>query len=118
MFDARPKQVELVLCRGHDFVQEPELSNRLQCVAISRADFGCQQSFAIRRGQLRHRDFVVRVYAAIVTDEKDIERTPTCAVVPPSELAAWIQALPTQRGLNAERREWLAETVAGIAAGS
>ena len=61
---------------------------------------------------------MVRVYAAIVTDEKDIERTPTCAVVPPSELAAWIQALPTQRGLNAERREWLAETVAGIAAGS
>ena len=64
------------------------------------------------------RDFVVRVYAAIVTDEKGIERTPTCAVVPPHELAGWIQALPTQRGLNAERREWLAETISGIAGAS
>ena len=64
------------------------------------------------------RDFVVRVYAAIVTDDKSIERTPACAVVPPRELATWIQAMPVQRGLNAERREWLAETVAAAAANS
>ena len=64
------------------------------------------------------RDFVVRVYAAIVTDDKSIERTPACAVVAPRELATWIEAMPVQRGLNAERREWLAETVAAAAANS
>ena len=61
---------------------------------------------------------MVRVYAAIVTDDNSIERTPACAVVPPRELATWIQAMPVQRGLNAERREWLAETVAAAAANS
>ena len=40
------------------------------------------------------RDFIVRVYAAIVTDDKTVDRSPACAVVPPSELAAWILALP------------------------
>ena len=46
------------------------------------------------------RDFVVRVYAAIVTDDKTVDRTPACAVVAPAELAGWIAALPPQRGLN------------------
>ncbi len=62
------------------------------------------------------RDFVVRVYAAIVTDDKTIDRTPACAVVASAELADWIVALPAQRGLNEERRERLAEAIAEVAA--
>ena len=57
------------------------------------------------------RDFLVRVYAAIVTEDPRVERSPTCAVVPPAELAAWLEALPLQRGLNAERREPLVELI-------
>lgn len=64
------------------------------------------------------RDFIVRVYAAIITDDKTVDRSPACAVVPPSELAAWILALPIQRGLNEERRGRLAETIEEVAAQS
>jgi hypothetical protein len=62
------------------------------------------------------RDFLVRVYAAVVTDDPRVERTPTCAVVKPGDLAGWLEALPLQRGLNVERRESLValiKTVAG-----
>ncbi len=64
------------------------------------------------------RDFVVRVYAAIVTDDRTVERTPACAVVTPADLAEWIAALPAQRGLGPERRERLAETIAETAGSS
>jgi hypothetical protein len=47
LFDARPEQVELVLYRCHEFVEEREISNCRQDVAVSRADFGCQQALAI-----------------------------------------------------------------------
>ncbi|MER3418916.1 MAG: hypothetical protein C4343_07500 [Chloroflexota bacterium] len=50
-------------------------------------------------------DHVVRVYAAVVGDEPGLARTPSVAVVPPSQLAAWFRALPAQRGLTAWRRQ-------------
>jgi hypothetical protein len=62
------------------------------------------------------RDFIVRVYAAIITDDPTVERTPACAVVSPTDLAEWILALPVQRGLNDERRARLAEQIAEVAA--
>lgn len=62
------------------------------------------------------RDFLVRVYAAIVTDDPTIERSPSCAVVAPKDLAAWLEALPAQRGLTPERREHLVELVRELAA--
>lgn len=61
------------------------------------------------------RDFLVRVYAAIVTDETDVERSPSCAVIATRELAAWLEALPAQRGLTAERRTHLTEMVRDLA---
>ena len=64
------------------------------------------------------RDFLVRVYAAIITDDKTVDRSPACAVVAPAELAEWILALPAQRGLNEERRARLAETIEDVAARS
>jgi hypothetical protein len=61
------------------------------------------------------RDFLVRVYAAIVTDDPTIERSPACAVVPTRDLAAWLEALPDQRGLTPQRREHLVELVRELA---
>jgi hypothetical protein len=62
------------------------------------------------------RDFLVRVYAAIVTDDPRVDRTPTCAVVKPADLAGWLEALPVQRGLHAERRESLVTLIKSVAA--
>jgi len=61
------------------------------------------------------RDFLVKVYAAIVTDDERVERTSTCAVVRTHELAAWLEALPGQRGLTAARREHLVELLRSVA---
>jgi hypothetical protein len=47
LFDASAKQVELVLCRGHDFIEEREISNRGEDVAVSRSDLGCQEALTI-----------------------------------------------------------------------
>jgi hypothetical protein len=63
------------------------------------------------------RDFVVRLYAAIVTDDDRLERTPTCAVVAPRDLADWLAALPPQRGLTPVRREDLVELLESVAPG-
>jgi hypothetical protein len=63
------------------------------------------------------RDFLVRVYAAVVTADPRVERTASCAVVPPADLAGWLEALPRQRGLTAERREQLMAMIRTVAAG-
>lgn len=55
------------------------------------------------------RDFLVKVHAVVVTDDLRVERTAGCAVVRPDALAAWLAALPAQRGLTPDRRERLVE---------
>jgi hypothetical protein len=62
------------------------------------------------------RDFLVRVYAAIVTVDPTIERSATCAVVAPADLAGWLESLPPQRGLTPQRREHLVAMVQGLTA--
>jgi hypothetical protein len=62
------------------------------------------------------RDFLVRVYAAIVTEDRRVDRSPTCAVVAPGDLAGWLEALPAQRGLTPERRERLVDLIRSVAA--
>ena len=64
------------------------------------------------------RDFIVRVYATVVTSDKRVERSASCAVVTPRELPAWLLALPAQRGLTPERRERLTTFVRAAAARS
>lgn len=64
------------------------------------------------------RDFLVRVYAAVVTDDERVQRTPSCAVVASRDVAGWLGALPAQRGLTAERRERLAGLLRTVAASS
>lgn len=62
------------------------------------------------------RDFLVKTYAAVVTDDPRIERTSSCAVVGTVELGAWLEALPPQRGLTPQRRERLVELIASVVA--
>jgi hypothetical protein len=62
-------------------------------------------------------DFVVKVHALIVTDDRRVERTPACAVVASGELAAWLEGLPPQRGLTADRRERVAARIREVAVG-
>jgi hypothetical protein len=52
-------------------------------------------------------DFVVRVYAALVVDDRSLARSPTCAVISTQQIPAWIASLPRQRTLTAGRRERL-----------
>ena len=63
------------------------------------------------------RDFVVRVYAAVITTEPTIPRTPTCAVIGSTQLPAWLASLPVQRSLTDTRRARLAQMVRGTRAG-
>lgn len=49
-------------------------------------------------------EFVVRVYAALVVSDRMLQRSPTCAVIGPSQIPAWIASLPRQRTLTAGRR--------------
>jgi hypothetical protein len=61
------------------------------------------------------RDFIVKVYAAFVTDDPTISRTPLCAVIGPNEVAAWLTALPAQRSLYDTRRDDLIDRIRGLA---
>lgn len=64
-------------------------------------------------------DFVVRVYAALVVDDRALERSPTCAVISTGQIPAWIASLPRQRTLTAGRRgRLLAMANAAASAGS
>jgi hypothetical protein len=60
-------------------------------------------------------DHLVKVYAAIVSSDSSVVRTPTCAVVAPDEIADWLAALPPQRGMTESRIEHLIEVVKAAA---
>lgn len=62
------------------------------------------------------RDFLVKTYGAVVSDDPRVVRTPACAVVRSADLAAWLESLPPQRGLTLQRRERLAELIGSVAA--
>jgi hypothetical protein len=52
-------------------------------------------------------DYVVRVYAALVTPDATIPRSPLCAVISDDQIPAWLAALPRQRSFSAGRRNHL-----------
>jgi hypothetical protein len=61
------------------------------------------------------RDYLVKVYAAFVTTDPTLSRTPVCAVIGPSEVAAWLSGLPPQRSLYDSRREELVDRIRTLA---
>ena len=52
-------------------------------------------------------DYVVRVYAALVTTDTAIPRSGLCAVITEDQIPAWLAALPRQRSFSAARRNHL-----------
>jgi hypothetical protein len=62
------------------------------------------------------RDFVIKVYAVVLTEDPRVQRTASCAVVRPADFPAWLATLPPQRGLSAGRRERVEQMIREIAA--
>jgi hypothetical protein len=61
-------------------------------------------------------EFVVRVYAALVVDDRLLARSPTCAVITTQQVQPWVASLPVQRTLTAGRRGRLLALTKGPAA--
>lgn len=59
--------------------------------------------------------FVVRVQAAVLRDQHEIERSDGCAVVASDDVPAWLAALPAQRGLTPDRLAHLVEILRDLA---
>ena len=59
------------------------------------------------------RDYVVRVYAAVIAPEANVVRTPTCAVITAFQLESWLRSLPVQRSLGEARRNQLIAMLRG-----
>jgi hypothetical protein len=60
-------------------------------------------------------DYLLRVYSAVVGPDPATERTTACAVLTPDQLAAWIAALPAQRGLTQGRHSRVLDLVRAAA---
>ena len=59
------------------------------------------------------RDFLVKVYGALVTPETDLPRTPNCAIITREQAAEWIASLPPQRSLTPGRLEAVVAQITG-----
>ena len=80
----------------------------------SPLDRAARDAERVRRWFARDdRDYVVRVYAAVMTNDRALPRTPTCAVIGESQLEAWLRTLPVQRSLNEARRAQLLAMLRG-----
>lgn len=61
------------------------------------------------------RDFVVKVFAAVVTADPTVGRTASCAVVTAEQIPAWLGSLPPTRALTPDRRANLIDQIAALA---
>ena len=59
------------------------------------------------------RDYLVRVYAAVISEDPTIARTPACAVISDAQLEPWLRSLPVQRSLSQARRNQLVARLVG-----
>jgi hypothetical protein len=48
---------------------------------------------------------VLKVYAAVVGTDPKVQRTPSCALIAPSQVAEWLASLPPQRSLDKGRTD-------------
>ena len=71
----------------------------------SPLDRASRDAERVRRWLADHdRDYVVRVYAAVIAEDPAIARTPSCAVITDAQLEAWLRSLPVQRSFTEARR--------------
>ena len=60
------------------------------------------------------RDYVVKVFAAIVSDDPAIARTPACAAITADQVPGWLASLPPSRAITADRRAEIVEQVSEL----
>jgi hypothetical protein len=60
------------------------------------------------------RDYVLRVYSAVVTEDPTVARTPTCAVVTAEQVPAWLASLPPSRSITADRKSEIVEQLSQL----
>lgn len=56
-------------------------------------------------------DIVLKVYAAVVGTDPHVQRTPSCALIAPSQVAEWLTTLPPQRSLDKGRLDRLVREI-------
>ena len=61
------------------------------------------------------RDFIVKVYPAVVVENEPFGRTPACAAITADQIPGWLAALPPQRSLSPDRQADIAERIRSIA---
>ena len=61
------------------------------------------------------RDFIVKVYPAVVVADDQFSRTPACAAITADQIPGWLAALPAQRSLSPDRQADIAERIRSIA---
>jgi hypothetical protein len=61
------------------------------------------------------RDFLVKVYSAVVVGNQPIPRTAACAALADDQIPAWLASLPPQRSLNADRQADIVDRIRSIA---
>ena len=61
------------------------------------------------------RDFLVKVYSAVVVGNEPIARTSACAAIAADQIPAWLASLPPQRSLNADRQADIIDRIRSIA---
>ena len=50
-------------------------------------------------------DMVLKVYAAVVGTDPNVQRSPSCALIAPSQVAEWLASLPPQKSLDKGRTD-------------
>ena len=56
-------------------------------------------------------DMILKVYAAVVGTDPNVDRSSSCAVLAPDQLVEWLSSLPPQRSLDTYRRERILKMV-------
>ena len=56
-------------------------------------------------------DMVLKVYAAVVGTDPNVQRTPSCALIAPSQVAEWLSSLPPQKSLDKGRTDRLVREI-------
>ena len=50
-------------------------------------------------------DMILKVYAAVVGTDPNVQRTPSCALIAPTQVAEWLGSLPPQKTLDKGRTD-------------
>lgn len=60
------------------------------------------------------RDYILKVYSAVVSTDPNLARTPACAVLTRDQVSAWLASLPPAKSITPERRHEIVEQMAAL----